>query len=59
MGGAIGVNSAPQQPKSHYVANGGDDSGRGTEDAPWRTLGRLANVTFSPGDAIYLKSGDT
>ena len=60
---ALAVDSAcarnPEQAakRSHYVANGGDDSGPGTEAAPWRSLARLANVSFSPGDSIYLKSG--
>lgn len=58
VGVACAQSSGPQQPKRHYVANSGDDSGPGTEAAPWRTLGRLANLTLSPGDAIYLKSGD-
>lgn len=45
--------------KSHYVANSGDDAGPGSKTQPWKTLGRLANLTLVPGDTIYLTSGDT
>ena len=45
--------------KSHYVATGGDDAGPGSKTQPWKTLGRLANLTLAPGDTIYLTSGDT
>jgi|EP01046_Picozoa_sp_COSAG06_P043999 hypothetical protein len=49
---------APTDKSSFYVANRGDDEGPGTVAKPWRTLGRLANLTLAPGDAVYLQSGD-
>lgn len=43
-----------------YVRNGGDDSADGRSHATaWATLQRVASQTFSPGDQILLRSGDT
>jgi len=44
----------------YYVANNGDDSNNGTsESTPWKTIGKVAASSFSPGDGILFKRGDT
>jgi len=52
----------PQLPSgdiTYYVdATNGDDSNSGTsEDQAWKTLGHVANQSFSPGDIIGFKRG--
>jgi len=45
---------------SYYVSqSGGADSNPGTQALPWQTLAKVNGSTFSPGDTIYLKRGDT
>lgn len=45
----------------YYVSSGsGNDSNNGTSAATaWQTLGHVNGQSFSPGDVIYLKRGDT
>ena len=41
-------------------ASSGDDTNAGTSDCePWQTLAKASNSSFSPGDTIYLKRGET
>ena len=41
-----------------YVdAINGDDTNDGTEGYPWKTLNRVSNESFLPGDNIYFKRG--
>ena len=44
---------------TYYVdAENGDDSNSGTSiDAPWKSLNKVTDTTFLPGDQILLKSG--
>lgn len=45
---------------NYYVKNGGNDFLSGTSDAlAWATLSKVNSRTFSPGDNIYFKRGDT
>ena len=43
-----------------YVSSStGSDAAAGTDPAhPWRTLGRVSNVTLAPGDSVHLFPGD-
>lgn len=45
----------------YYISSSeGDDNNTGTTScAPWKTLDRVANSTFSQDSTIYFKSGDT
>lgn len=44
----------------YYVSNEGNDNYIGTsESTPWASLSKLSTVTFSPGDRILLRCGDT
>ncbi len=49
----------------YYVSSstGSDSTGNGTQASPWQTFGGAGNHvnggSFSPGDIIYLKRGDT
>lgn len=44
----------------YFDASSGDDSHPfNTKSTPWRTLYRLNEMTFGPGDSILLKSGET
>jgi len=43
---------------TYYVSNSGNDSNAGTsEAAPWRTVNKVNNTVFQPGDSILFKSG--
>jgi hypothetical protein len=50
----------PLSSQAHdYYLNGhtGSDDSNATETQPWRSLTRLANITFAPGDTILFSSG--
>ena len=51
--------AAASIPRSVFVAANGDDGAVGDATHPWRSLARLANLTLTPGDTIYLHAGDT
>jgi len=40
----------------YYVAPNGDDGGKGTKSAPWRTIGKAA-ATLKPGDTVNIREG--
>ena len=43
---------------AYYVSNNGNDENDGlSPESPWQTLGRLQNVEFKFGDAIFFKRG--
>ncbi len=45
---------------AYYASAAGDDDNDGTSsDAPWRTLARLSEGSYGPGDQILLRAGDT
>ena len=45
---------------TYYIANTGNDSNDGlTQSTPWKTLSKINNQTFQPGDTILFKRGDT
>jgi hypothetical protein len=46
---------------TYYVSSStGNDYNNGTSaGTPWKTLAKISNVTFNPGDKLLLKSGDT
>lgn len=48
----------PAAGRRYFVANDGDDSGPGTEQAPWRTLARVNRQPLQPGDTVLLRRGD-
>ena len=45
---------------TYYVSNSaGNDSNNGTTSStPWKTLTKVSNHTFSPGDSVLLKCGE-
>jgi hypothetical protein len=45
------------QPRVFFVAPGGDDSGAGTVNAPWRHFAHAVRQ-LRPGDTLYLRGGD-
>lgn len=45
---------------AYYVdATAGNDSNPGTLAAPWKTISKVNSVTFSPGDTILFKCGES
>lgn len=45
---------------NYYVSNAGSDSNNGTNEAtPWQTVSKVNGFTFSAGDTIYFKRGNT
>lgn len=60
------VNAYSVNPKYIYLdkyfvsSSTGDDNNDGkSEEKPFKTLKKLTEITFKPGDGIFLKSGDT
>lgn len=44
---------------TYYVSSAGNDSNSGTtESSPWKTLSKVNNSQFNPGDQILFKAGD-
>ena len=43
---------------TYYVSNSGSDSNPGTELLPWKTISKVNNYYFSPGDFILFRKGD-
>jgi len=45
---------------NYYVSNDGDDSNTGLSDEQsWETLDHISGFSFSAGDTVFFKSGDT
>ena len=42
-----------------YISTSGNDANSGTIGSPWSTLSKVNATTFSPGDSIFFKRGDT
>lgn len=59
----IGCNQYQPRPRgntTYYVKTGGNDLAAGTSDATaWATLSKVNSVTFTPGDSILFRRGDT
>jgi hypothetical protein len=45
------------QGRSYYVSPAGDDRNPGSINKPWRTLEKISNSDFNPGDSILLLAG--
>jgi hypothetical protein len=43
----------------YYVSSNGDDAATGDISNPWRTVQRVNNGTYLPGDRILFQGGDT
>lgn len=59
--GLLTATPAHALPTTYYVSfSSGSDANSGTSPSePWKTLSKVSAQTFSPGDTILLKSGDT
>lgn len=45
---------------TYYVSNTGDDDNTGlSTDQAWQTMTKVSSVSFSPGDSVLFKRGDT
>ena len=42
-----------------YVASGGDDTNPGTFELPWKTLHRVNQQHFAPGDTVFFARGSS
>jgi hypothetical protein len=45
--------------QDYYVANDGNDGNPGTIEKPWKTLKKISTASFTTGDDVYFKKGDT
>ena len=59
LGPGLAASAAPTGGRAYYVSPTGRDSGPGTINAPWRTLGRASTANLDPGDRLYLRGGST
>ncbi|MGZ5190701.1 MAG: right-handed parallel beta-helix repeat-containing protein [Flavisolibacter sp.] len=45
---------------NYYISSGGNDANNGTSTStPWKTIAKIKSSTFSPGDFIFFRRGDT
>ena len=52
--------AAAAEGRTYYVSASGDDGASGlTEATAWKSLDKINSSTFSPGDRILLRGGDT
>lgn len=58
--GQTNIQISGQGSHTFYVSSStGDDANDGlSPTAPWKTLNKVSNTTFIPGDKILLKAGD-
>ena len=56
---SILLSISPAVARDFFVSPTGDDNKPGSEQQPWRTLGRVNAVSFEPGDRILLEGGRT
>ena len=46
--------------ETYYIKNGGNDLLSGTSDSDaWESISKVNSFSFSPGDSILFKRGDT
>jgi len=45
------------QQSKYYVSNSGNDDNPGTRALPWRTLDKISNFDFTPGDTVFFARG--
>ena len=43
---------------TYFVSPSGNDGGPGTQAQPWRTIARVNQVNFNPGDRVYFEGGE-
>ena len=56
----MAAGTLPASAATYYVKNGGDDSADGlTDTTAWKTISKVNSETFSPGDIVCFKRGDT
>jgi hypothetical protein len=49
----------PAHARDFYVSSSrGSDSAAGDVAHPWKTLGRVSNMSILPGDSVFLQAGD-
>ena len=53
----IAVCCAGAVAEDYYVSRLGDDSATGTQDQPWKTISRVNQASFKPGDRILFEGG--
>jgi hypothetical protein len=51
-----GTDTNPGEAGNYYVSPNGSDSGSGTLESPWRTIGKAAQ-TLKAGDTVNIRSG--
>src|SRR5688572_15533760 len=42
----------------YFSADGHDQSGKGTELQPWRTISKFNSLDLEPGDSVLFRAGD-
>lgn len=50
---------SPALARDYFVSTTGDDAGPGSASEPWRTLRKVSETTFQPGDRILLEGGQS
>lgn len=44
---------------TYFVSNSGNDNNPGTEEKPFKTIQKINSIVLEPGDALFLKGGET
>ncbi|MBV7276193.1 hypothetical protein I6U48_25250, partial [Clostridium sp. PL3] len=56
---ASNYNVSSSSKSDYYVSNSGDDNNSGLSEAhPWKSISKVNNYNFKPGDVIHFKCGD-
>lgn len=45
--------------RNYYFDQGGDDRNAGSQESPYRSIGKLEDVPLGPGDTVFFKGGQT
>jgi hypothetical protein len=55
-----GITALHENATTYYVSSSGNDANSGTSTTtPWRTIAKINNSTFLPGDFVLFRRGDT
>ncbi len=56
----VGIFASQALSLSYYVSSAGSDANSGTStSSPWKSISKVNSFTFTSGDAIYFRGGDT
>jgi hypothetical protein len=55
---AQALGSANAYSRDYYISPAGSDSNPGTQSEPWRTIAKVNDTDFQPGDQVHFQGGE-